>query len=280
MRAVGAIAAVVIGLLAASPSATAVAGSNKASTTTFIGAAGRLVSAELGLVGRGEAAANALITHVRSACPGAIPNRLRTGPPARQAVWVVFQIEAAFELGVAQDRPLKPAVSVFIARTAHLRWTDQALNRAIADLVDQLRTVSSLRPPDLCIQAKLAKSSGYSIVPPGTGEFVSSVSVGDQKSGPGTGLRRLMERMSAYMTVGEARAARHVLALDHRLIRLNSARFERQVLGRLQRALFSCSSAAKAVGAPGCWWTLRATVCVAPPDMPLTPLYLTVGRAT
>jgi hypothetical protein len=32
--------------------------------------------------------------------------------------------------------------------------------------------------------------------------------------------------MSAYMTVGEARAARHVLALDHRLSRLNSARFE------------------------------------------------------
>ena len=108
-----------IGLPSASPSGAATTRSDPASTDAFIAAAGRLVTAELALAGREEAAANALITHVRSACPGAIPNSLRTATTRRKAaVWAFFQIAAVFELGVEQDRPLKPAMSRFIARSA------------------------------------------------------------------------------------------------------------------------------------------------------------------
>jgi hypothetical protein len=116
-----------------------------------------------------------------------------------------------------------------------------------------MRDLISLRPPDPCTQAKLARASGFLIVPPATATFINRVPVGNQKSDRTTSLPGLVERMSAYTTASEEPAARRLLALEHRVSRLTASGFERHALSRLQRALFALADLLRSrLTSPGC----------------------------
>ena len=119
-----------------------------------------------------QAAVNALISHVQSTCPGAVPASLKTGTAAQQRAWEALSGEALAELTLALIDPVRPAEQRAIAAIAPLRWTSATLNRQIAAFAQEGRAALALHPPDVCDQARTAAASGFAVVPPATTTFI------------------------------------------------------------------------------------------------------------
>ncbi len=145
---------------------------DSSSTSKFVAASSRLVRAALAKQGQLEAAANALIGHVQSTCPSAVPASLKTGTAAQQRAWEALSGEALAELTLALIDPVRPAEQRAIAAIAPLRWTSATLNRQIAAFAQEGRAALALHPPDVCDQARTAAASGFAVVPPATTTFI------------------------------------------------------------------------------------------------------------
>lgn len=153
--------------------ATALATSlDSSSTTKFVVASSGAVRAELASQGKEEAAVNALISHVQSACPGAVPANLKTGTAAQQGAWQALSGEALAEVTLGLIDPIRPAEQRAIRAIAPLRWTSATVDQDVSAFVRQGRAALALHPPDLCEQAKAAAGSSFAVVPPATKIFL------------------------------------------------------------------------------------------------------------
>ncbi len=145
---------------------------DSSSTSKFVAASSRVERVTLANLSREQAAVNALISHVQSTCPGAVPASLKTGTAAQQRAWEALSGEALAELTLALIDPVRPAEQRAIAAIAPLRWTSATLNRQIAAFAQEGRAALALHPPDVCDQARTAAASGFAVVPPATTTFI------------------------------------------------------------------------------------------------------------
>jgi hypothetical protein len=151
---------------------TALASLDSSSTSKFVADSSGVERVTLASLSQEQAAVNALISHVQSTCPGAVPASLKTGTAAQQRAWEGLSGEALAELTLALIDPVRPADERAIAAIAPLRWTSTTLNGEVSAFVRQGRAALALHPPDLCAQAKAAASSGFAVVPPATTTFL------------------------------------------------------------------------------------------------------------
>jgi hypothetical protein len=154
------------------PSAALATSPDISSTSKFVAASARVERVTLASLRQEQAAVNALISHVKSTCPGAVPASLRTGTAAQQRAWEALTGEAQAELTLALIDPVRPAEHRAIAAIAPLRWTSATLNRQIATFAQEGRAALALHPPDVCDQARAAAASGFAVVPPATTTFI------------------------------------------------------------------------------------------------------------
>jgi hypothetical protein len=229
--------AAIVGLwLLASPGL-AVAGSlNAASTAKFLSVESRIERTVIRLREKLEVSADALIDHVESGCPGALPARLETGSKAQQRTWAAFLEEAADEIAVAELSPVRPAVRRGLARIAPLRWTSTALNSRVGAYVSGGRTALSLHAPDICQQTRTAARLSFTVVPARTSAFDARF----ESTQPGSSAVALAREMKPLATPDELAGIKQLGHLQSRVDRL-LAGFTLQVWDRLTRALTGVS---------------------------------------
>jgi hypothetical protein len=235
VRRIRATAGVIVAVFVAWAGVAAAESENVSSTSAFIAAATQMESRAVALDGREKAAADALIEHVRSGCPSAIPAQNRTGTPAQQRVWMAFYYEAVIELVLADARPLRSSVRRSSATISRLRWSDKTLDTAVRDLVRESRATLSLRPPDLCQQAATASASGFETVPIQTRSFLHRAARAMPDSAPT--LYGLARRMRRYLPAKNSEAFNHLRTVNTREGRLLSARLGPAVASVLRALL-------------------------------------------
>ncbi len=206
------------------------------STSKFVAASLQPVRAALAKQGQEHAAANALISHVQSACPGAVPTSLGTGTQAQRRTWGAFSAEALGEFSLALIGPTRPAEQRAIREIAPLRWTSAALNRQVAAFVRSGRGLLALHPPDICGQAKTAAATGFAVVPPATATFIRRYGAAALASAP-TAVE-LADKMKPLADPQALAAIGQFARLEARLTR-DLSRFASPALDRLGAALFS-----------------------------------------
>jgi hypothetical protein len=206
------------------------------STARFLAAEMRLGSKVIAVHEKVEASAEALVDHVESACPGAVPSSLQTGSMAQQRTWTALVDGAAGELAVAEQRPLLPALRREHARVAALRWTSAALNGQVAAYVSGERLALSLHPPDLCQQARSAARSGFTVIPAGIKAFNARF----ESTEAGASALALARQMKPLATPAELVAIKRLRHQQSRIDRLLGS-FVSQVFARLTQALTGAS---------------------------------------
>ncbi len=217
--------------------ATALATSlDTASTTKFVAASSQAVSAALAKQSQEKAAASALISHVQSTCPGAVPANLANGTEAQRHTWQAFSSEGVAEFALALTGPLRSAEQRAVRAIAPLRWTSATVNKEVAAFVRQGRATLALHPPDICDQAKAAAASGFAVVPPATVTFIKRYSVAAPASAPT--VVDLANKMKPLADSQAATAIAQLAGLESRLSR-DLSRFTFSGIGKLSRALSS-----------------------------------------
>jgi len=223
-----------VSMLALPARALATSSLDRSSTSKFVAAWSRVVQAESAMHGQEAAAANALIGHVESTCPDALPKNLADGTAAEQRTGLAFSLEATLEMLRAVIGPTQPATRRALGVIAPLRWTSATLNREVATFVREERAASP-PPPDLCEQAEAAAKSGFTVVPRATARFVAP-RPGD--SGSVVTLRDLVDRMRPLAGPQALAAIKRVDRLQARVGRAFS-HLATTSISRLIRALSS-----------------------------------------
>lgn len=231
-------AGIVVALMLVSPPVAAAAAGRQdiASTRAFLAAARGLLRTDMARRPREVAAADALIQHLETGCPGSLPRELQTGTAAQRKAWTAFTSEAFYEFGLAVLRPLRPAARTAAREMAHLRWTSPALNHQVATFVRDTRIELGLRPPDLCQQLSAGGRTNFTVVPGATRTFLRHVL--SASPGSGTTLADLGLRMKPLADRDELTAIAQLRRLQAR-VDADLSRFARSALARLSRALIS-----------------------------------------
>ena len=228
------IAGTVATLMLGGPGVAASEPLDSSSTATFVAASLRVTQAAVARVVRLKASVNALIGHVETACPHAVPNSLRNGTVAQQRVAAALIGEAVGEVTVAETQPLGDVEQSALDEIAPLRWTSGSLNRRIAAFVRDSRAVLALRPPDLCVDAETAAKSNFIIAPRATMTFNRRFLAATRESGA-PALGDLLLKMKAFASSDTLAAVQQLGRLQNQLGRRFSA-FALSALGRIVRA--------------------------------------------
>ena len=209
---------------------------DSSSTGKFVAASSGAVRAELASQGKEEAAVNALINHVQSVCPGAVPASLKTGTAAGQRAWQALSGEDLAEVTLRLIDPIRPAEQRAIRAIAPLRWTSSTLNRQVAAFAQQGRAALALHPPDVCAQARAAAAAGFASVPPATTTFLAHYRAALPASAPS--VIDLANRMKPLADPQARAAIGQLVSLEGRVSRA-LGHFTFSALGRLSAALSS-----------------------------------------
>jgi hypothetical protein len=167
----GAIAGIVAALVLSAPAAAA-SRHDAASTHAFLVADARALRAAIAQQSQEAAAVNGLIEHVANVCPHVIPASLRCGTLDQQNTSTAFMVVGFDEVAFAEFGATRGVEAGFDRATAHLRWSNQALNRRIATSRRRGLALRALRPPDICQQAAIAEASNFARTPPAIRSFV------------------------------------------------------------------------------------------------------------
>ena len=227
-------AAVGLALVLCAPAAAATP-RDAASTHVFLTAAARLLHVTIAHRKQEAASANAVIAHVDSACPHAIPATVRTGTPGQQTTAQVFAIASEGEIILAEIRPLRAAYSSFSHAVAHLQWSEQRLNRQVAVAVRQALAVARIGRIDLCREAGLARASNFQQAPPGLRAFVRRFVAAT--SSPSPTVTELEQLMKPLAGPGDAGLIEQVHQLQVRVNR-SITHLTLGAVPKLVRALF------------------------------------------
>ncbi|MGI8801004.1 MAG: hypothetical protein ACR2KV_02365 [Solirubrobacteraceae bacterium] len=207
--------------------------SDRVSTKKFLADATVYLKAVVALRPQSEAAANALIAHVATTCPGVLAAAV-SPTAAQQATVSALAQEAGAELALALLAPRQAAAVALGDKLKLLHWSRAAIRRAIAAVIAKTGAAPTLNPPDLCAEATTAKAGGFTSVPPATAAFVGLI---EAKSGTSsTSIRSLLKLMKPFITPAEKRAVARLKSLENRVSDAELA-FEPDAITRMLTAL-------------------------------------------
>jgi hypothetical protein len=207
------IAGVGLALVLCAPTAAAASG-DASSSHVFLTATARFLHTTIARRHQEAAAVDALIAHVDSDCPDAVPVSLQKGTTAQQNTAMLFQLALDGELAVAEIGPLRSAYASFDRAIAHLQWSDHDLHRRIALAVKQARATAAIRAPDLCGQASLAAESNFTAAPPAIRTFVRRLDQANSSESTTTG--QLIALVARFAGPGDAGLIKRVDQLQKR----------------------------------------------------------------
>jgi hypothetical protein len=161
----GPILFIAVALAAAIGPSSALAGSDVASTHSYIQANYALVAAGSANRGAAAAALKALEGKVGSECPKAAA----ASPQNPESTQLSNEVIGAMVLtAYGTDTS---AGTKFISATKGLRWGNQKLTKAIQSYAGKLQVLSTLAVPNVCADVRAWVASGYRTLPASTVEF-------------------------------------------------------------------------------------------------------------
>lgn len=191
--------------------ATALA-SNASATSEYLAADYAMVHTARSYLARAEAAPLLVLAQVKRECPQAAAGSPQNPESTEMSYEVIgAMVLHAYHLDV-------PGLRSFLARVAHLHWSNAGLTNAVRGYAAKIRVLAGLAPPNLCGDIHAWDASGYRTLPPATVHFDALftpnwVAIGEQPSGlrayESSADRAVAARSSALeseLTEGEARA--------------------------------------------------------------------------
>jgi hypothetical protein len=230
----------VVGIVTASAATAAATSQDAASTRAFIKSETSFVTAFVTRHASEEAVADALVNHISVSCPGALAADPQDGDRAQQHTYGGFQMEASAELALAEFAPLRTAAARSIREDERLRWSDPAIDRAIAGEVRRARVTLALKPPDLCAEAKASAATRFTKLPSASTRFLKVAAIAFGGNFSAVDLVRLMR---GYAPKDVNVAIKRLTDLQDRADRLNS-KFVSKVYPRMTLALFGTAGGA------------------------------------
>jgi hypothetical protein len=136
-----------------------------ATTAAYLKADYALVRTVSSNLPRSESALQGLLAHVRSACPQAAGG----SPQTPQSTQLSNELIGTMVLtGGHIDRQ---TVRAYVTKVTALHWSNQAVNRAVARHVRDLRILLGLHTPDICADVQAWAASGFTTLPAHTIQF-------------------------------------------------------------------------------------------------------------
>lgn len=139
-----------------------------------------------------RAAVRGFIDHIASSCPSALADAPPPiiehaagaspwhgggeGTPAQQATSRTFLTATIGELKVAGFAPIRAPALALANELTHLRWTQPGVARALGDLGRSIIATMTLRPPNLCADARASAVIAFSDAPREATQFAVAVS--------------------------------------------------------------------------------------------------------
>jgi hypothetical protein len=161
-RAPLACAAAALACAAGAPSAAA---SDASATHAYIVADAKVVAHAAARIPHGEATLTAVLHRVRRECPGAGTNSPQNPESTMMSNEVIGLLVTS-----AVDTEL-PSIREYVRSASAIRWSRSSVNRAIHGYVGNVRTLTQLRPPDICADVRAWAATGYTRLPATTVAF-------------------------------------------------------------------------------------------------------------
>lgn len=191
------------------------AGSDTATTQSYVQANYALVSVAGAHLRTSEAAPVKLLAQVRRECPQAAAH----SPENANSTVMSNEVIGAMVLEAA--RPDRQAIETFVRAVSSLRWSNAGLTKAVHAYAGKLRTMLALSTPNLCRESRAWAADGFTTLPAPTTAFVSRfmpawVALGyvpprmsAYESSSTRTLASKAARIETLLTEGEARAVPH-----------------------------------------------------------------------
>jgi hypothetical protein len=152
-------------VLALGPTSAFAGPADVSATRTYVQANYALVRYAAVRLGTAEALLQGVLNKVRANCPLAASG----SPQNPESTLMSYDVIGAMVL--AAYHAAMPEINAFIRVASRLRWSDGSLTRSVHAYAANLKTLSSLRAPDLCADARAWAASGYTKLPATTQRF-------------------------------------------------------------------------------------------------------------
>jgi hypothetical protein len=138
---------------------------NIAATRTYLSAEHAYEQAIMGDGPADQAAAQELVAHVLSGCPGVLAG----APPAKATEEITR--EADTEIQHALEQPQRKATIAFANKIERLRWTNRKLTYYVHGFAAEARANAELAAPDVCVDARTVAAGGFKTIPASTTRY-------------------------------------------------------------------------------------------------------------
>jgi hypothetical protein len=219
---VGGVLAVVLvlalsGVAGATPPASVPTKQDTASTKAFIALQERYDIGATRSAAAINAAEHAFVAQIRAGCPGVLKDLPKKLPRRQVQAASTFVFESALSLDIDAFAPLRGLIDRLARQQQRLRFSDPALRWRVHVNGAANAAYFALRPPDLCADARLLASSGFTrITPVGTG-FVRDAKTLDTSAAVSPS--SLLRAMRSYAPAATAVALKRLPELQHALDR-------------------------------------------------------------
>lgn len=167
LRAVGRkvlLACAAVAALAAATAASATA-SDTSVTHAYIAADAKMVALAAAKVPHSEATLAGVLSRVRRECPGAGAKSPQNPESTMMSNEVIgLMVTSAIDSNL-------PPIAEYVHAASALRWSRGSINRAIRGYVANVRTMTELRPPDICADVRAWAATGFTKLPATTVAF-------------------------------------------------------------------------------------------------------------
>lgn len=106
-----------------------------------------------------QAAVQALISHVRTGCPGVL-----AGAPETKVIGQL-RWQTLIQVAHAWGEPSRNATILFAKQVKRLRWSNRKLTYYARGEAEEARANAELATPDICTEARAIAASGYQSTP-------------------------------------------------------------------------------------------------------------------
>jgi hypothetical protein len=232
---------------------------DRASARAFVVDATRYVRALVSHRLQVSTAARRFVERLESSCPGALAQAPPPiiehvkgappwhgggeGTPQQQMTSQTFLTLALGELRVIGYAPIRAPALAFANELLHLPWADPVIARALGDLGQSILATLTLRPPDLCADARASQATGFAAAPPEATQFADAcrsaarVSKGRNLAELASNLAELAGMVRPFLSRSDLPALAHFQRLWSRAKPL--VEISGRVVGRLMQAVFA-----------------------------------------
>jgi len=141
------------------------AASDTSATHAYIVANAKMVAHAATKIPHGEATLSGLLQRVHGECPGAgakSPQNPESTMMSNEVIGLMVTSALGDDL---------PSIKAYVRSASSLRWSRGALNRTIRGYIRNVRTLTELRPPNVCADVRAWAATGYTKLPATTVAF-------------------------------------------------------------------------------------------------------------